>query len=230
MNIFIYSDESGVFDKVHNDIFVFGGVIFLGKDSRDKWFRKYASVEKTIYDAAKIPKNEELKAAILPNKFKNKIFRSLNQCYKFGVVINQQKVLDQIFKHKKDKQRYLDYAFKIGVKHAFVRLIDMSEINPAEVERIFFYNDEHTTATSGRYELEEALEREYKIGTYNGDYQKHYPPIFESLKEVNVEFCCSKSKLLIRAADIVANKCFFEARHGNVGSIMNDTFFIKFLP
>ena len=30
MNIYIYSDESGVFDKEHNDYFVFGGLIFLG--------------------------------------------------------------------------------------------------------------------------------------------------------------------------------------------------------
>lgn len=28
MNIFVYSDESGVFDKIHNKIFVFGGAIF----------------------------------------------------------------------------------------------------------------------------------------------------------------------------------------------------------
>ena len=28
MNIYIYSDESGVFDKEHNDYFVFGGLIF----------------------------------------------------------------------------------------------------------------------------------------------------------------------------------------------------------
>ena len=27
MRIFIYSDESGVFDKKHNDIFVYGGLI-----------------------------------------------------------------------------------------------------------------------------------------------------------------------------------------------------------
>ena len=31
MNIYIYSDESGVFDKEHNDYFVFGGLILLGK-------------------------------------------------------------------------------------------------------------------------------------------------------------------------------------------------------
>ena len=41
MNIFIYSDESGVFDKVHNKYFVFGGIMFLSKDERDNFNRKY---------------------------------------------------------------------------------------------------------------------------------------------------------------------------------------------
>ena len=27
MNIFVYSDESGVLDKAHNDIFAFGGLV-----------------------------------------------------------------------------------------------------------------------------------------------------------------------------------------------------------
>lgn len=35
MDLFIYSDESGVFDKVHNEIFVYGGLIFLGKEEKD---------------------------------------------------------------------------------------------------------------------------------------------------------------------------------------------------
>ena len=35
MNIYVYSDESGVFDKVHNDTFIFGGLIILGNDSKD---------------------------------------------------------------------------------------------------------------------------------------------------------------------------------------------------
>lgn len=36
MNIFVYADESGVFDRIHNDVFVFGGLIFLGNDERDE--------------------------------------------------------------------------------------------------------------------------------------------------------------------------------------------------
>lgn len=48
MNIFVYSDESGVFDAAHNEIFVFGGLIFLGADHRDKAARKFQAVEKAL--------------------------------------------------------------------------------------------------------------------------------------------------------------------------------------
>lgn len=48
MELFVYSDESGVFDKVHNEIFVFGGVIFLSKKAKDIAVRKYKHVERII--------------------------------------------------------------------------------------------------------------------------------------------------------------------------------------
>lgn len=48
MNIYIYSDESGVFDYLHNDIFVFGGLIFLSKEEKDIASRKYIHAESKI--------------------------------------------------------------------------------------------------------------------------------------------------------------------------------------
>lgn len=220
MNIFVYSDESGVFDKQHNDLFVFGGLILLGSDSKEKWSRLYSNAEKTIRRKRNYDKNYELKATNISNKDKSKLYRSLNNCYKFGVVINQKAVLDRIFSSKKDKQRYLDYAYKIAVKRAFESLIKQKIINADDVERIFFYVDEHTTATNGCYELGEGLEQEFKYGTYNATYSIFYPPIFPNMKEVHLEFCNSASKLLVRAADIVANKIYFLAR--TYGNIVND--------
>lgn len=46
MQLYVYSDESGVFDKVHNDIFVFGGLIFLDKNNKDIFARKYLKARK----------------------------------------------------------------------------------------------------------------------------------------------------------------------------------------
>ena len=213
MNIYVYSDESGVFDKEHNDYFVFGGLILLGTEDKENWSRKYSSVEKILRANKGVAADYELKATQVTNKEKGKLFRALNGCYKFGVVIREKNVLDRIYLSKKDKQRYLDYAYKIAVKRAFENLIQDGIINPDEVERLYFYVDEHTTATNGKYELEESLEQEFKLGTYNYRYDTYYPPIFKKMKDVQLEYCNSESKLLVRAADIVENKIFYLARN-----------------
>lgn len=223
MNIYVYSDESGVFDRKHNDIYVFGGLILLGTEEKNKWSRRYSAAEKIIRERELFDKDYEIKATSISNTDKGKLFRSLNQCFKFGVIVNQKRVLPQIFESKKDKQRYLDYAYKIAVKRAFESL--MGQYFQAEaVRNLYFYVDEHTTATNGRYELREALEQEFKVGTYNWSYQTFFPPIFSSMETVNMEYCNSKNKLLVRAADIVANKiyhCAIEHDYAKLATIPN---------
>ncbi|WP_349818098.1 MULTISPECIES: DUF3800 domain-containing protein [Clostridium] len=211
MNLYIYSDESGVFDKVHNDIYVYGGVLFLSKEDKDINVRKYKNVERVIRESKKYDNGVELKACILGNKEKSKIYRSLNKCIKFGVIVNQKNIRNEIFVNKKSKQRYLDYAYKIGLKRMFENLICEGIISADEIENIYIYIDEHTTATDGRYELKESLEQEFKIGTFNYDYNKFYPPIFKNLKSVNVKYCNSNSVTLVRASDIVANNIYYKA-------------------
>lgn len=179
MNLYIYSDESGVFDKIHNDYFVFGGIICIGTEEKELLSRRYSSVEKVLRKSKGVPSNYELKATQIMNAEKGKLFRSLNGFFKFGVIVREKNVLDRIFKSKKDKQRYLDYAYKIVVKRSFEHLAQMKIIDPNKIERLYFYVDEHTTATNGRYELGEALEQEFKLGTYNYNYAKFYEPIFK---------------------------------------------------
>lgn len=213
MNIYVYSDESGVFDKEHNDYFVFGGLILLGTEDKEKWSRKYSSIEKILRINKGVTADYELKAAQVTNKEKAKLFRSLNCCYKFSVVIRQKDILDRIYLNKKDKQRYLDYAYMVAVNTALKKMIQDGAVNPNEVERLYFYVDEHTTATNGEYELQEALEQEFKLGTFSYKYDTYYPPIFRYMKAVQLEYCNSKSKLLVRAADIVANRIYYLAKN-----------------
>lgn len=229
VNIFVYSDESGVFDKVHNDIYVFGGVVFLDKENRDIYTRKYKKAENDIRKSGKYSKNKEIKACVITNKQKSKLYRSLNKCIKFGVVIDQTRILNQIFMNKKSKQRYLDYAYKIGLKRMFEDLITQGVINKDEVNSINIFVDEHTTATNGRYELREGLEQEFKTGTYNAEYNKYFPPIFTNLSGVDLRFCNSNSKILVRAADIVANNIYYKAT--TMGKIeQKNNLYITYLP
>ena len=72
MNLYIYSDESVVFDYKHEEYFIFGGIIYLSKSNRDNDIRKYLSLEKKIRKNTKI--KEELKANSLPAKHKRRLF------------------------------------------------------------------------------------------------------------------------------------------------------------
>ena len=228
MEIFIYSDESGVFDQAHYKYFVFGGLIFLSRESKDDCARKYLHAERTIRENGNFPAHMELKASALQTDDKRSLFRSLNQVQKFGVVVHQSDVLSRIYQSKKDKQRYLDYVFKIGAKRALEHLIEAGDINSCEVNAIRFYVDEHTTATNGRYELREALEQELRYGTYNMTWDKHFPPIFQGLQSVDLQFCNSSKMTLVRAADIVANRILWEATYRTwYGIRAQDLFVIK---
>lgn len=213
MNLYVYSDESGVFDCKHNKYFIYAGVIIIGDESREDCRRKYAKVEQDVRTATKV--KGEIKAATISNKYKNKIFRSLNNCYKFAGIIEQWRVNKNIWNSKKDKQRYLDYVFKITVKRAFEDLINKGLIFPEDVESISFHVDEHTTATNGRYELREGLEQELKNGTYNFNYSTFFPPIFPRVKSISLDYCNSAvaKNRLIRAADIIANTVFYHVEN-----------------
>lgn len=208
MDLFIYSDESGVFDKKHNEVFVYGGLIFFGKSQKDDYSRKYLAAERPIR-FGKYSRNEELKACKITNKEKGKLYRAMNGATRFGIIIDQKRVLERIFQSKKDKQRYLDYAYKIGLKRALQKLIKEGKINADEIESIYVFNDEHSTATNGRYELREGLEQELKLGTYNFRYDKYFPPVFSAMKGIMLDFCDSSVVPLIRAADITANRIYY---------------------
>lgn len=232
MNIFIYSDESGVLDVRHNDYYVFGGLIILGKREKDKWINRYIAAEKDLRKTLGVPSDVEIKAATIGNKEKTKLYRSLNQCYKFGGIINQDRVHKRIFESKKDKQRYLDYVYKLSVKNALKKMIEQHIINLQEVERLYFFVDEHTTATNGKYELKEALEQELIHGTYNYNWNYFYDPLMPNVQSLELKYCNSASTTLVRAADIVANRLYYIANNGNdyTYEIENRNLFIKRFP
>lgn len=128
MNLYIYSDESGVFDKIHNDIYVYGGLICFSKNEVDSLICQYKQMEQYIRVSEHI-KTDELKAVRISNKSKAKLYRRLNKVYKFGAVINEHKVMNRIFENKKSKQRYLDYAYKITIRKQLENLISLKIIN-----------------------------------------------------------------------------------------------------
>ena len=93
---------------------------------------------------------------------------------------------------------------------------------------IHFFIDEHTTATNGRYELREALEREFVFGTFNDNYNIYFPPIFSGKTTIDLKYCDSKTTTLVRAADIVANNVYHHALTGFVQQ--NKNLIVKYFP
>ncbi len=213
MNIYVFSDESGVLDKVHHDIYTFGGLVFLSKDEKDNASRLYFRAEKTIGDS--IQAHTEIKASNVTPAQKGKLFRSLNKFEKFGAIINQKRLRDEIFQSKKTKQRYLDWVYKMALKRKLEAMIKENKIHPENVRNLIILVDEHTTATDGIYELREAIEHEFKYGTFTNNYLNHFPPIFSALESVKLEYRDSKTTTLVRAADIVANQLYHMAEENN---------------
>lgn len=229
-NIYIYSDESGTFDRFHNDYFVFGGVICFSEEEKNITTRKYAHVEKVIRESTNFSSSKELKACFVSNEAKGKIFRSLNGVYKFCVLIKQKAVNYKVFENTKHKQRYLDYAYKIVLRKCLELIIEKKYLLSKEVRIVYVHADEHVTATDGKYELRESLLNEFKNGTFNPTWETHYDPIFPNLWDVDVKFCDSKKVRLVRAADIIANHCYHKALKFN-GVIEDErNMFVYYLP
>ena len=220
MNIFVYADESGVLDPTHNKYFTFGGLVFLGKEAKDCALRKYLHVENVMRENDKsLQSIGEMKANRLSNRQKGSLFRSLNGECKFGVVVEQRRLRDYVCSNKKTKQRYLDYVFKIALKRALQGMMRDGVFKSEDVENIYVRMDEHSTATNGRYELQEGLEEEFKFGTTNYSFDTYNPPIFPSMNSVVFEMRDSAQDPLIRASDIVANRLLYCARKQDFDSV-----------
>lgn len=229
MNLYVYSDESGVFDYINNKYFIFAGIILFSKEEKENLERKYRTIEKDIY------KNNnyvgELKAKVLKYKEKRRLYNIFKNANKFCCIIKQEKILKNIYSDKKSKQRYLDYAFKISIKEAFKSMIKQNLIDENEIDNIIVYCDEHTTATNGKYELREALLNEFKRGTFNREWNIFYEPLFKNMKEVKLKYCNSEHTTLVRGADIIANKVYGIAVNENWEVLRNlENMNIKKLP
>lgn len=230
MSIFVYGDESGVFDAAHHDVFVFGGLVFLNKEARDAEYRRFIAAERKLaplYGAT--DRNFELKACRLKNKHKAGLFRSTNHCIRYAFVVDQRNVNENIFSSKKSKQRYLDYVYKVGLKRVFGRLIQAGKLKPSSVSGLFIRFDEHTTTTDGRYELREAIEQEFKFGTHNFKYNTFHPPLFPGMQgTVHLEFRDSKNDALIRASDIIANQMWYHEISGQFEKMEGKAIVVRF--
>ncbi len=230
MNLYIYSDESGVFDVIHNKYYVYGGLIFSSKEDKDNASRRYIAIEDKMRKFYTITHDIEIKASNSINKVRRKLYQALSHYQKFGAYIVEDEVLSDIYKEKKSKQRYLDYVYVLTIKRALQYMITSGAIDPSQVTNMHFYVDEHTTATNGHYELKESLLQEFKYGKYNYNFSTFFPPIFPNLQTLTLEYKNSKTNTLVRAADMVANKIFYLVNNNKFDELSNDGLHVTKFP
>lgn len=218
----MHIDDSGVFDISNNRYFVYAGVVHLGKENKENAIRKYHSVERITKENAGIKKNQEAKGAKLKPKHKADIYRSLNSTRKFAVVVDCEKVEENIWKNKKSKQRFLDYCLKRAIKDKINKMLKEGAIDGSKPVQLVVRIDEHTTATDGCYELKEGIEEELINGTYNNKWNIFYGPILARGSGVDVKFINSEKSPLIRSADICANLLWYDVNFNNPRDVIWD--------
>ena len=134
------------------------------------------------------------------------------------------------YKRKINTFQVVYYAYKIGLKRLLEQLKKSKLLPLDDLGTLHIFADEHTTATDGRYELQEALLQEYKLGTFNMSWNSYFPPILPQLVGVETKYCNSATTTLVRAADIIANKVYFCALNGKLDELRSDNFIITVLP
>lgn len=189
---------------------VYAGYVFYSTEEKRNAERLYNSVERSIKDHLGLSIKDELKSYGLEPKYKKRLYSVLNKFNRFSCVIDNSKIKPEIWSHKKHKQRFLDYAIKRTIKDTLTAGSKAGLISLTSPISIHIFFDEHTTATSGIYELEEALKEELIQGTFNFNYRLFFKPILVKQSSVNLRHSNSKNVTLIRAADVVANRVFYK--------------------
>ena len=209
IDLYVYVDESGVFDKVHNDTFVYGGIIYTDLQKKTLAERRYRAVENRLRKSGKYREYPELKASILENKDKRNLFSSLSG-YRFAVVIRQKRLSDRVFSSMKNKGDYLNSAFRVSLRDAVTGLLRIGELNHDDEVRFHIEADERPTATNGNVSLADSVYQEFREGVFS--LGRHYPPILPNTVSVEVRHRKSESATLVRAADIVVNRVYSSYR------------------
>ena len=115
---------------MHNDFFIFAELIFL--DAQENG----ADIKTISFDGKETKKEKrkyktlpELKSTLLDHEDRRTLFRVTESCSRFCVIVKLSHLDSKsVFADKKSKQRYLDYAFKRGLKHAITCMVERGSI------------------------------------------------------------------------------------------------------
>ena len=144
--ICVFSDESGVFNRINNRFFVFGGLILNASNGEvGKVSRLYSRIENDLRKKKRYADLDELKASSLAPQNRRALYSAIRPFRKFGIPIDLDCIHPKVFRNKRTCQRYQDYAYSEGLASAFSCLISNGFLSYEEETAIHIISDEHHT-------------------------------------------------------------------------------------
>lgn len=219
--IYINMDDSGKL-SLHENVCVYGGIIFLSKKDKDKFITQYRSIIKSIrckYCHQRTCNHicPEIKNTnILPND-KRRLMNYIKKYYIVALVINNNLVYKQILNNKGAKGRFIDYALRRVIKESIKNLIKNNEVNSYNNIKLIINIDEQSTKNNGYYNLKDGLFEELKHGITNYNYGGIISPIIHGEFNLSLRYQNSANSYVVQAADLLAGTI----RHKSLQAITN---------
>ena len=206
--IYINMDDSGKLSP-HEQVCVYGGIIFLSKKDKDKFITQYRSIIKNIrckycHKSECNHKCPEIKNTnILPND-KRRLMNYIKKYCVIALVINNNLVYNHILESKGAKGRFIDYAIRRVIKESIKILIKNHEVNAYQNTKLIINIDEQSTKNNGYYNLKDGLFEELKHGISNYNYGAIISPIIHGEFTLSLSYQNSANSYVVQAADLLA--------------------------
>lgn len=226
--IYINLDDSGKL-TTNEQVCVYGGIVFLSKNSKDKFITQYRSIINEIKckychkkDCNK--KCPEIKNTNIKPSDKRRLMNYIKKYHVVALVINNTAIYDHILSNKGSKGRFIDYAIRRMIKESIKNLIKSHRIDAYKNTRLIINIDEQTTKNNGYYNLKDGVYEELKHGITNYNYGHIITPIIHGEFNLTLSYQNSANSYVVQAADLLAGTI----RHISLDAILNhDDYFIK---
>lgn len=208
--IYINLDDSGKLTK-NEKISVYGGIVFLSKEERDKFIVQYRKIINEIkckycFSSKDNCSNKcpEIKNTNVKASDKRRMINYIKKYFTVSLVIENTKVYDYIMQNKASRGRYIDFVLRVLIKRTIEELIKLKKINPKNPLKIILNIDEQTTKSNGYYSLRDGIVEELVHGIYNYNYDKSFKPILNSSLELVLTYQDSGKSYAVQGADLIA--------------------------
>ena len=207
--VYINLDDSGKLTTNENYL-VYGGIVFLSKESKDKFINQYRSIINDIKCKYcfknKICDNicPEIKNTNIKQSDKRRVLNYIKKYYTICLIVDNKKIYKSIKDSKASRGRFIDYAIRRLIKNTINSLIKSKLINPKKQIKLIINIDQQSTKSNGYYSLKDGLEEELKYGIINYNYAKIVKPIIKGDLIISIKYQNSKKCYVVQASDLIA--------------------------